>query len=213
MATVYALYCVKVQLGWLGVSLSVNLSFLSNDLCNCLLQWCDNVSESTHSEELKQAEKVLEDEFSGECEYSVPVDEPEKVHSSKAYTKPAATTIVTNQKESSTSKVIREEINSADEMRRILNSIDHYEALGFPRHKKIDAIVLKKEYRRKVDSNFYGTRYTGIFFCFGLMFYEEWLNMYFIEFYGSIYAGFLKYKKNISLLTLITYGIVYPNVL
>lgn len=34
-------------------------------------------------------------------------------------------------------------------MRRILKSLNNYEAFGFNRHKKIDAAVLKKEYRKK----------------------------------------------------------------
>ena len=42
--------------------------------------------------------------------------------------------------------------SSADEMRRILKSLNHYEALGFSRHKKIDDAVLKREYRKKVWS-------------------------------------------------------------
>ncbi|KAL5736771.1 hypothetical protein ACOSP7_031235 [Xanthoceras sorbifolium] len=149
MATMYAIYFVKVRVGWLGVFLAINLAFLSNDVLNYLLQWCDNISENSHFEEQKESETVTEDEYSGECEYSIPADEPEKLHSCKSSSKPASTSVISNQKESSCSKVVREESSSVDEMKRILNSMDHYEALGFPRHKKIDAIVLKKEYRKK----------------------------------------------------------------
>ena len=39
-------------------------------------------------------------------------------------------------------------------MKRILQSLNHYDALGFSRHKKIDAAVLKKEYRKKVFVQF-----------------------------------------------------------
>ncbi|KAI5444379.1 hypothetical protein KIW84_012852 [Lathyrus oleraceus] len=57
--------------------------------------------------------------------------------------------VVDKQKELLVNKVVREKTNSIDEMRRILKSLNHYEALGFNRHKKIDATVLKKEYRKK----------------------------------------------------------------
>ncbi|KAI5414709.1 Bifunctional aspartokinase/homoserine dehydrogenase 1 [Lathyrus oleraceus] len=57
--------------------------------------------------------------------------------------------VVDKQKELLVNKVVREQTNSIDEMRRILKSLNHYEALGFNRHKKIDAAVLKKEYRKK----------------------------------------------------------------
>ncbi|XP_028081249.1 dnaJ homolog dnj-5-like isoform X2 [Camellia sinensis] len=150
MATIYAVYCVKVRVGWLGVLLSINLSFLSNDVLNYLLQWCDNLSENSHFEEQKEPESFAEDDLSGECGYSVPIDEPEKLHSCKSSSKTAATSsVICKQKESSAKQVVREDTSSIDEMKRILGSTDHYEALGFPRQKKIDAMLLKKEYRKK----------------------------------------------------------------
>ncbi|KAA8527144.1 hypothetical protein F0562_008627 [Nyssa sinensis] len=117
---------------------------------NYSLQWCDNLSESTHFEEPKESESFTKDDFSGEPEYSVPTDEAEKLHSCKSSCKTAATSsVVGNQKESSAKKVVREDGNSVNEMKQILSSTNHYEALGFPRLKKIDAMLLKKEYRRK----------------------------------------------------------------
>ncbi|KAF8082218.1 hypothetical protein N665_0844s0031 [Sinapis alba] len=155
MATVYAIYSVNVRLGWPGVILSMNLAFLSNDVFIRLLQWCDSVSEKTQpEEEPKKPETVLEEEFPGEFEYPSappPAEEPEKkVHENKSANKPASpATVVSNLKEVSSVKVVNVETDSADEMKRILDSLNHYEALGFPRHKKIDAAVLKKEYRKK----------------------------------------------------------------
>ncbi|KAJ4836077.1 hypothetical protein Tsubulata_010697 [Turnera subulata] len=150
MATMYAIYCVKIRVGWHGVILSINLTFLSNDVLNFLLQWCDNLSESTHYEEQKESESIMEDEFCAESKFSVPVDESEKLQSCKSSSKPTDnSSVVNNQKEPSAPKVIGDEMNSADEMKRILNSSDHYEALGFVRHKRIDVTILKKEYRKK----------------------------------------------------------------
>ena len=158
IGTIYAIYCVQVRVGWLGVFLAINLAFLSNDILNFLLQWFDNVSESSHSEEQKQSETIVEDDFSEECEYPIPTDESENLHSCKSSSKPAVTTaVVDNKKELSVNKVVREQTtttttttSSIDEMKRILKSLNHYDALGFSRHKKIDAAVLKKEYRKKV---------------------------------------------------------------
>lgn len=153
MATLYAVYCVKIRVGWLGVILSISLSFLSNDALNLMLQWCDSMRESTHSEEQKQSETVIEDEFSGECEFSTPAEEFENQHSccNKAPSKPPASSVVKDTpEEAPPSKLAKEQTSSAEEMKRILSSIDHYEALGFPRHKKIDTILLKKEYRKMV---------------------------------------------------------------
>ncbi|CAN6938943.1 unnamed protein product [Brassica oleracea var. botrytis] len=159
MAAGYAMYCVKVRLGWLGVLLSMNLAFLSNDVLNCLLQWCDNLSEKPQPEEPKKSEEtIIEEDYPGEFEYpSVPVEEEEeetekKVHENKSSAEPTAptTTVVNTVKEITSVKMVKVDTSSsADEMKRILKSVNHYEALGFSRHKKIDDAVLKKEYRKK----------------------------------------------------------------
>lgn len=151
MATLYAMYCVKVRVGWTGVFLSINLAFLSNDVLNYLLLWCDNLSESTHVEEQTDTESFKEEDFSTECEYSTPSDEPEKVQSSKSPSKPATPApLVNKQKESPAKQVVKEDASSMIEMKRILSSNNHYEALGFVRHKRVDNVLLKKEYRKKV---------------------------------------------------------------
>ncbi|XP_043688402.1 uncharacterized protein LOC122639594 isoform X2 [Telopea speciosissima] len=150
MATIYALYCVKVRVGWLGVFLSVNLAFLSNDLFNYLLQGCDNATEGTHFEEQKESEPVTEDDFSGDCEYSAPTSDAENLHTFKSSSKPSTTlNFVNSQGECSASRVVKADTTSVDEMKRILNSGNHYETLGLPSYKSIDATVVKKEYRKK----------------------------------------------------------------
>ncbi|GFS45252.1 chaperone DnaJ-domain superfamily protein [Actinidia rufa] len=151
VATTYAIYCVKVRSGFLGVLLSVNLAFFSNDVLNYLLQRCDNLNKSTHLEEHEESEsfaEFTEEELSGECEYSVPVDEDENLHSCRSSSQTAASAAFV-QKASSAKQVVREDANSHNEMKRIISSMDHYEALGFSRHKKFDATLLKKEYRKK----------------------------------------------------------------
>lgn len=151
IATTYSIYFVKVRVGWLGVFLSINLAFLSNDVLNYLVQCFDNVSETAHYEEPKESKPVMEDNFSEECEFSNPSIDSERVQPCKSSSK-SATTSVINQKEVSAKRLVKEETSSADEMTRILNCTDHYQALGIPRHTKIDTAVLKKEYKKKVDS-------------------------------------------------------------
>ncbi|KAG4112373.1 hypothetical protein ERO13_D13G158100v2 [Gossypium hirsutum] len=148
IATTYSIYFVKDRVGWLGVFLSINLAFLSNDVLNYLVQRFDNVSETAHYEEPKESKPVMEDDLSGECEYSNPSIDSEKVQPCKSSSK-SATTSVINQKEVSAKRVVKEETSSADEMTRILNCTDHYQALGIPRRTKIDTAVLKKEYKKK----------------------------------------------------------------
>ncbi|CAO2836418.1 unnamed protein product [Amaranthus hypochondriacus] len=169
MAMIYSMYCVKVRVGLVGPFLSVNLAFLSNDAFNFLLQWCDTLNESSRVNEHKASEAFTEDNFSRECEFAIPSEECGERSSStstgrkasktpnettfnrttSSKTKSSTTTALKNQKEASSSQVVKEDKSSLIEMRRILSSADHYEALGVPRHKKIDALILKKEYRKK----------------------------------------------------------------
>lgn len=154
MATLYSMYCVRIRVGWLGVSLAINLAFLSNDVLNYMIKWCDNLSESTHFEEHKEADSFPEDDFCTKCEYSAPTEveteEEDKMKSCKSATTPASpSSIVEKPKESAARSVVREDASSLIEMEKILNSGNHYDALGFPRHKKIDVVLLKKEYRKK----------------------------------------------------------------
>ncbi|XP_031115602.1 uncharacterized protein LOC116019505 [Ipomoea triloba] len=153
MAAVYSIYCVKVRVGWHGVIISINLAFLSNGILNYLLHWCDNLSESsqsTHFEQDIEPDAFTEEDFSTDYESSVPSDDTEKVHSCKSSSQPAITTTLVNKpKEPPAKQVAREDTNSLAEMKRIISSADHYEAVGFSRHKKIDTLLLKKEYRKK----------------------------------------------------------------
>ncbi|KAI4388227.1 hypothetical protein MLD38_000575 [Melastoma candidum] len=116
MATIYAVYCVKVRVGW-------------------------------HEE--KDADILTEEEFSGENGSSGPDNEPESHPCKPTCNQSAPSTITENMKESTSNTSFRQEAHSSGEMKRILNSLDHYDALGLPRHKKIDVVILKREYRKK----------------------------------------------------------------
>ncbi|KAI3755963.1 hypothetical protein L1987_55774 [Smallanthus sonchifolius] len=168
-ATLYALYYVKVQVGWSGFLVSINLAFVSNDALNCILHWCDNLSEKAQFEEQNFPDSFVEDEFIPASEFFAPSDETEKVDPTDKpeKVKPTveaekvqpckplskkqdSTTIVVNKpKESTPVSVVKTDVNAINEMKRIIACVDHYEALGLSRYKKIDAVLLKKEYRKK----------------------------------------------------------------
>ncbi|KAF5728212.1 hypothetical protein HS088_TW21G00357 [Tripterygium wilfordii] len=149
MATIYTIYLVKIRAGWLGVFIAINLAFFSSDVLNLLLEWCDKMREATHLDEHKESKTAMEDDFSAECEYTIPTNEPEKQHTCNASSKPAGSSCVIKKQKELPATIAVKETNSLDEMKRILNSKDHYEALGYTHHKRVDASVLKKEYHKK----------------------------------------------------------------
>lgn len=158
MAVIYSIYSVKVRVGWHGVFISINLSFLSNGILNYLLHRYDILRESnqdTHFEEQHiEHDSFNEEEFSTGYESSNHSNEStEKVHSCKSSSEPSVTTttttVITKKTEVLAKQVSKDDINSLAEMKRIINSVDHYEAIGFSRQKKIDTLLLKKEYRKK----------------------------------------------------------------
>lgn len=152
MTTLYALYFVKVRLGWHGVFLSLNLAFLSNDFLGYLFRLCESAEASPHFQEGKGSEPNFED-YSGDAEGFSHASEPEKVSSTKSSGRIPSSSNVDVKAATSASGNVKTGSFPLDEMERILNSSDHYEALGFSRHKHIDVGVLKKEYRKKVCSS------------------------------------------------------------
>lgn len=175
VATLYALHYVKVQVGWSGCLVSINLAFISNDALNRILEWCDNLSEKTQFEEPTFPDAFAEDEFRPESEFFAPNDEPEKVETPTDETEEVKPTVEPEKvesceplnkkqdptpvvvdkpnkpKEPAPVAVVKSDVNAVNEMKRIIACVDHYEALGLSRYKKIDAVLLKKEYRKKVE--------------------------------------------------------------
>lgn len=149
ISAAYALYIVHARVGWTGVFLSMNLSFISNDLLNKVLQGYDYSSESKNFEGRKASEPPLE-EYSGDFDFFPRTTEANNVASSKSAVKDSVSSIFLDvQKEASSSKVVKVDSASVDEIKRIMNTSNHYEALGFPRRNSIDPIALKKEYYKK----------------------------------------------------------------
>ncbi|CAN6335033.1 unnamed protein product [Urochloa humidicola] len=148
--TTYAIYCVAVRVGWLGVFLTLNLSFLTNDLLNKLLQGYEGNTEEEQFEDMKDSDPVM-DEFYRSCEFPpAPDSEPETVSSAKPYCSVPTQDVLHVQKEEPPSKVVKSDSSSLDEIKRIMDGSNHYEVLGIPRNRSIDQKALKKEYHRMV---------------------------------------------------------------
>ena len=148
--TTYAIYCVAVRVGWLGVFLTLNLSFLTNDLLNKLLQGYEGSTEEEQFEDMKDSDPVM-DEFYRSCEFPpTPDSEPETVSYAKPYCSAPTQDVLHVQKEEPPSKVVKSDSSSLDEIKRIMDGSNHYEVLGIPRNRSIDQKSLKKEYHRMV---------------------------------------------------------------
>ncbi|CAL9178008.1 unnamed protein product [Musa hybrid cultivar] len=146
----YAVYCVNAYVGLHGIFVALNLSFISHDILNNLLQRCDCTDEGTHVKEQKESKQVMED-FSVDSEYSPPTKEAEDAVYSKSFcTTTKASNLSNTKKDASSSKVVIMEPTSLVEMERIMNSSNHYEVLGLLRNESVDHNILKKEYHKKV---------------------------------------------------------------
>uniref|UniRef100_A0A1D1YAA5 DnaJ subfamily C member 14 n=1 Tax=Anthurium amnicola TaxID=1678845 RepID=A0A1D1YAA5_9ARAE len=82
VSTAYSVYCVYVRVGWIGIFLSTNLSFLSNDMFTSFLQGYDRVRESEQCEESTKSESIAED-FYEDCDFHTPTTEAENIDSHK----------------------------------------------------------------------------------------------------------------------------------
>jgi DnaJ family protein C protein 14 len=149
--TSYAIYSVAVRVGWLGVFLTLNLSFLTNDLLNKLAQGYEGSTEESQFQDMKDSDPVMDDELYRSCEFPpVPDSEPETVSSAKPYCSAPIQDVLHVHKEEPPSKVVKSDSSSLDEIKRIMDGSNHYEVLGVPRNRTIDQKTLKKEYHRMV---------------------------------------------------------------
>jgi len=172
--TSYAIYSVAVRVGWLGVFLTLNLSFLTNDLLNKLVQGYEGSTEESQFQDMKDSDPVM-DEFYRSCEFPpVPDSEPETVSSAKPYCSAPIQDVLHVQKEEPPSKVVKSDSSSLDEIKRIMDGSNHYEVLGVPRNRSIDQKTLKKEYHRMVlhhnpiynRNSYYCPLFYSLVFCF-----------------------------------------------
>ncbi|KAG4946199.1 hypothetical protein JHK87_042206 [Glycine soja] len=134
ITTVYSVYCAWLYVGWLGLLLAFNLTFISSDVLIYFLK--KNIEQQSRSNPFEHRAGMHEPGFS---------DEPTHASSSENGQGPSADR---NAGIPSTSGV-DSDVTSEDEVVRLLNCSDHYAALGFMRYQNIDVSILKREYRKK----------------------------------------------------------------
>ncbi|KAK6160957.1 hypothetical protein DH2020_004338 [Rehmannia glutinosa] len=139
ITSAYSVYCAWNYVGWLGLVLGLNLSFISSDALLFLLRNIVN-EQRTPSSSAEQAGG-----FQGQPSFSP----NESVHFSPTDTGAAGLRADRSSGVPSTSGS-DSEMTSEDEIVRLLNCIDHYAALGLSRFENIDVSVIKREYRKKV---------------------------------------------------------------
>ncbi|KAJ6810145.1 uncharacterized protein M6B38_157995 [Iris pallida] len=127
ITTLYSVHCARSYLGWLGLLLGLNLSFISGDI---LLYFLKNLDERSSGYPPEQ-ERQTQDQ--SECSHSSSADNG---FASRGSGVPSTSGYET-------------ELTSEDEVVRLLNCGDHYSALGFARFENIDISLLKREYKKK----------------------------------------------------------------
>lgn len=140
ITTIYSMHCARGYVGWLGLLLGLNLSFISGDVLIHFLQ--NNLNEHRSNDPSEQARhsQGRSGYFYSEPSHSSPAEGtfPSASESSAAQSTGIPST-----------SGAEAELTSEDEVLRLLNCADHYSALGFTRYENVDVSVLKREYRKK----------------------------------------------------------------
>ncbi|KAJ1292864.1 hypothetical protein BS78_01G022800 [Paspalum vaginatum] len=137
VACLYSMYCARSYVGWLGLLLSLNLSFFSSDV---LVQFLKNREDNKKSNDSSRSSESSSGRSGNIFEESQPsADSTSQARYARADRDPG---------DPSTSGA-EKELTSEDEVARLLNCSDHYSALGFRRYENIDVSSLKREYKKK----------------------------------------------------------------
>ncbi|KAK4380141.1 hypothetical protein RND71_002003 [Anisodus tanguticus] len=134
--TLYSVYCAWTYVGWIGLIFAFNLSFISSDILMFFLR--KNVNQQRRANNFPDQTTGVQGEPSFYSGGSVPPSADD------GYVHPVDCGTGTPSTSGSDA-----EMTSEDEVLRLLNSTDHYLALGLMRFQNIDASVLKREYRKK----------------------------------------------------------------
>ncbi|KAI3423334.1 J domain-containing protein [Psidium guajava] len=134
ISTIYAVYSAWAYVGWMGLLLGLNLSFISSDALIYFLR--NNIHQPQRTNDPPKQAAGMQDQ---------PFSEPLHPSFSDAASGSSADR---NSGIPSTSGA-NSEITSEDEVIRLLSCSDHYSALGFNRYENVDVSLLKREYRKK----------------------------------------------------------------
>ncbi|XP_059645097.1 uncharacterized protein LOC132286589 isoform X2 [Cornus florida] len=134
ITTVYSVYCAWSYVGWIGLLLGLNLSFISSDVLIFFLK--NNANEHGRPNDTPETAGMRGRPgfFYGEPASSSEMGSGQSADRSSGVPSTSGTD---------------SEITSEDEVVRLLNCTDHYSALGLSRYNNADVSVLKREYRKK----------------------------------------------------------------
>ena len=134
--TVYSAYSAWTLVGWLGIIVALNLSFFSSDALIFFLR--NNMNEQRRSNSVP--EQNGPGVFNGEEARASFMDGGTHTHPHPPADRSPGVPSTSGS----------DDLTSEDEVVRLLNSVDHYSAFGLSRFQEIDALFLKREYRKKV---------------------------------------------------------------
>lgn len=135
----YSMYCARSYIGWLGLLLSLNLSFFSSDVLVQFLK--KNVDSEKFNDSSRNSEQNSDrsGNFFGGFQQSSKDSTSQSGYGQSSDRGPG---------DPSTSGA-EKELTSEDEVARLLNCTDHYSAFGFRPYEVIDVSLLKREYKKK----------------------------------------------------------------
>ncbi|KAK9288534.1 hypothetical protein L1049_016993 [Liquidambar formosana] len=137
ITTVYSVYCAWTYVGWFGLILGLNLSFISSDVLIYFLR--NNINE--HRRPNRPPEQTAGMRGQQGFFYGEPVNASSSETTSGRSADRGPGVPSTSGADS--------EITSEDEVFRLLSCTDHYSALGLSRYEDVDVSLLKREYRKK----------------------------------------------------------------
>ncbi|CAM0877701.1 unnamed protein product [Alopecurus aequalis] len=135
----YSMYCARSYIGWLGLLLSLNLSFFSSDVLVQFLKKNVDNEQSNGSSRNSEQNSDRSGNFFGGFQQKSKDSTSQSGYGQSSDRGPG---------DPSTSGA-EKELTSEDEVERLLNCTDHYSAFGFRPYEMIDVSLLKREYKKK----------------------------------------------------------------
>ncbi|XP_051127911.1 uncharacterized protein LOC127249239 [Andrographis paniculata] len=136
ITSAYALYCAWNYVGWLGLVVGMNLSFVSSDALLFFLRNIISERGAPNSSSEQAAGVQGQQPSPNQSNHSSPMEK-------------GATGLPDRSQGVPSTSGIDSEMTSEDEVVRLLNCSDHYAALGLSRFENVDLSVIKRDYRKK----------------------------------------------------------------
>ncbi|KAI8002848.1 hypothetical protein LOK49_LG08G03374 [Camellia lanceoleosa] len=135
ITTLYSVYCAWTYVGWLGLILALNLSFISSD---ALIFFLKSINEHRRPHQSPEQTAGMQ----GQPGFFRSGPEPSSPGTGSGLSVDHSSGVPSTSGTDS-------EITSEEEVVRLLNCTDHYSVLGLSRYENVDVSILKREYRKK----------------------------------------------------------------